>query len=231
MPPTTTRTTGPIPVKIAPSWQQHLQAEFATPYFADLVSFVKDAYQKTRIYPAASEIFTAFDHCPVDQVKVVILGQDPYHGPKQAHGLCFSVRPGIKPPPSLVNIFKEIKMDLGQELPNNGDLTRWAKQGILLLNATLTVAASQAGSHQGKGWETFTDAVIRAINEACEGVIFLLWGAYAQRKGAIIDATRHYILKAPHPSPFSADRGFFGCKHFSKTNAYLTQQGKSPIVW
>jgi uracil-DNA glycosylase len=227
----TTQTATPIPVKIAPSWQQHLQTEFATPYFADLVYFVKDAYKKKRIYPAASEIFAAFDHCPVDQVKVVILGQDPYHGPKQAHGLCFSVPSGINPPPSLVNIFKEIKMDLGQELTKHGDLTRWAKQGILLLNATLTVAASQAGSHQGKGWETFTDAVIRLINAQCEGVVFLLWGAYAQRKGAIIDATRHYVLKSPHPSPFSADRGFFGCKHFSKTNAYLTQQGKSPVVW
>ena len=218
-------------VKIEPSWQSVLADEFEEDYFQSLVDFVKNEYQSTRIYPPGSQIFNAFDFCPFDQVKVVILGQDPYHGTGQAHGLCFSVNPGVTMPPSLVNIFKEIKTDLGKEFPPDGNLERWAHQGVLLLNATLTVRASDPGSHQNKGWEQFTDAAIQAISNARENIVFMLWGAYAQRKGEIIDRNRHHILQSPHPSPFSADRGFFGNKHFSQCNNYLVSKGISPIEW
>lgn len=218
-------------VKIEKSWQEVLQTEFDKPYFENLVGFVKQEYASSTIFPPAGQIFSAFNTCPFSNVKVVILGQDPYHGPGQAHGLCFSVNDGIPFPPSLQNIFKEISSDLGQSIPNSGNLTRWAEQGVLLLNATLTVRASQAGSHQGKGWEEFTDAVIKIISEKAENVVFILWGSYAIKKKALIDASKHCILTAPHPSPLSSYRGFFGCKHFSKTNEYLTSVGKTPIKW
>lgn len=218
-------------VKIAPSWKSLLREEFEKPYFLQLVEFVKSEYKSCVVYPPGKEIFRAFDFCDFNTVKVVILGQDPYHGPNQANGLCFSVRDGVKSPPSLVNIFKEIQNDLGKPIPRTGDLERWAKQGVLLLNATLTVRASLAGSHQGKGWEAFTDAVIKKISDEKENVVFLLWGAYAQRKGEIIDRTKHLVLMAPHPSPFSADRGFFGCRHFSKANEYLRNKGLGEIDW
>jgi uracil-DNA glycosylase len=218
-------------VKIEESWQNVLQDEFEKPYFKSLVSFVKDEYATQKVYPPGSEIFNAFEHCPFDAVKVVILGQDPYHGPNQANGLAFSVKDGIRVPPSLLNIFKEIKNDLGKDLPPTGNLERWAEQGVLLLNATLTVRAGDAGSHQKKGWEEFTDAVVRKVNDEKEGVVFMLWGAYAQKKGAFIDERKHLVLKAAHPSPFAADRGFFGTHHFSKANAYLKAQGKEPIDW
>lgn len=218
-------------VKIAPSWKKNLQSEFEKSYFHQLVEFVKEEYRNYTVYPPGPEIFSAFDHCSFDNAKVVIIGQDPYHGPRQANGLCFSVRDGIKMPPSLVNIFKEIKSDLGREFPANGNLQRWADQGVLLLNATLTVRASSPGSHQRKGWEEFTDAVIRIISEKKHGVVFMLWGSYAQRKGEVIDRTKHHILTAPHPSPLSADRGFFGCRHFSKANAFLKSQGLEEIRW
>jgi uracil-DNA glycosylase len=218
-------------VKIADSWKQHLQGEFAQPYFTALADFVRREYLSATVYPPGREIFKAFDSCPFEEVKVVILGQDPYHGAGQANGLCFSVRAGITMPPSLVNIFKEIQSDLGKPFPPNGDLGRWAKQGVLLLNATLTVRASSPGSHQNKGWEPFTDAVIRVIAEQRENIVFLLWGAYAQKKGQMIDRNKHLVLQAPHPSPFSADRGFFGCRHFSQTNAYLRSKGMREIDW
>jgi uracil-DNA glycosylase len=218
-------------VKIEESWQKVLQEEFEKPYFKNLVSFVKDEYASQKVYPPGNEIFNAFEKCPFDAVKVVILGQDPYHGPNQANGLAFSVKDGIRVPPSLVNIFKEIKSDLGKDLPATGNLERWAEQGVLLLNATLTVRASDAGSHQKKGWEEFTDAVVQKVNELKSGVVFMLWGAYAQKKGAFIDESKHLVLKAAHPSPFAADRGFFGTKHFSKANEYLKAQGKEPIDW
>ena len=218
-------------VKIEKSWQEVLQVEFDKPYFESLVSFVKQEYASNTIFPPAGQIFNAFNTCPFNNVKVVILGQDPYHGPGQAHGLCFSVNDGIQFPPSLQNIFKEITSDLGIPAPKTGNLTRWAEQGVLLLNATLTVRASQAGSHQGKGWETFTDAVIKAISDSKQNVVFLLWGAYAGGKSKFIDATKHLVLKAPHPSPLSSYRGFFGCKHFSRANAYLQQHGLPPIKW
>jgi uracil-DNA glycosylase len=218
-------------VKIAPSWKTHLSGEFEKPYFNQLIEFVKDEYQTQTVYPPGKEIFRAFDSCEMEQVKVVILGQDPYHGVGQANGLCFSVREGIRNPPSLVNIFKEIHSDLGKPIPVSGDLGRWAEQGVLLLNATLTVRASAPGSHQKKGWEIFTDAVIKAISEGSTNVVFLLWGAYAQKKGEIIDRTKHLVLMSPHPSPFSADRGFFGCKHFSKANSYLKSKGVKEIEW
>lgn len=218
-------------VKIAPSWKKNLQSEFEKSYFHQLVEFVKEEYRNYTVYPPGPEIFSAFDHCSFDNTKVVIIGQDPYHGPRQANGLCFSVRDGIKMPPSLVNIFKEIKSDLGREFPANGNLQRWADQGVLLLNATLTVRASSPGSHQRKGWEEFTDAVIRIISEKKHGVVFMLWGTYAQRKGEVIDRTKHHILTAPHPSPLSADRGFFGSRHFSKANAFLKSQGLEEIRW
>lgn len=218
-------------VRIAPSWKEKLSAEFEKPYFQELTAFVKSEYNKQVVYPPGKEIFRAFDCCDFDNVKVVIIGQDPYHGPGQANGLCFSVREGIKMPPSLVNIFKEIQSDLGKPFPENGDLQRWAEQGVLLLNATLTVRASSPGSHQHKGWEEFTDSTIRCVSEARDGVVFLLWGAYAQKKGEVIDSQKHLVLKSAHPSPFSADRGFFGCKHFSKANEYLKSKGLGGIDW
>lgn len=218
-------------VKIEKSWQEVLQPEFDKPYFENLVGFVKQEYASRTIFPPAGQIFSAFNTCPFIDVKVVILGQDPYHGPGQAHGLCFSVNDGIQFPPSLQNIFKEITADLGIPAPKTGNLTRWAEQGVLLLNATLTVRASQAGSHQGKGWEEFTDSVIKIISEKSENVVFILWGSYAIKKKALINASKHCILTAPHPSPLSSYRGFFGCKHFSKTNEYLQSVGKTPIEW
>ena len=218
-------------VKIEKSWQEVLQPEFDKPYFESLVGFVKHEYASRTIFPPAGQIFSAFNTCPFSDVKVVILGQDPYHGPGQAHGLCFSVNDGIPFPPSLQNIFKEITSDLGIPAPKTGNLTRWAEQGVLLLNATLTVRASQAGSHQGKGWEEFTDSVIKIISEKAENVVFILWGSYAIKKKALINASKHCILTAPHPSPLSSYRGFFGCKHFSKTNEYLQSVGKTPIAW
>lgn len=218
-------------VKIEESWRQVLQPQFDLPYFEELTTFVKKEYAENKIYPPGSQIFNAFEHCDFNQTRVVILGQDPYHGPNQAHGLCFSVNEGIPMPPSLLNIFKEIKSDIGAEIPPHGNLVRWAKQGVLLLNATLTVRAHQAGSHQKKGWETFTDAVIEQISASRAHVVFLLWGTYAQKKGALIDQTKHKVLTAPHPSPLSAHRGFFGCRHFSLTNEYLETNGLPPIKW
>lgn len=218
-------------VKIENSWKSMLQEEFEKEYFVKLTSFVKDEYLTKRIYPAGSEIFNAFNHCPFNNVKVVIIGQDPYHGPGQAHGLCFSVNDGIDFPPSLVNIFKEIERDLQKPFPLSGNLTRWAEQGVLLLNATLTVEAHKAGSHQGKGWETFTDAVIRTIANQKENIVFMLWGNYAQQKGAVINPNKHKVLKSVHPSPLSAYRGFIGCGHFSEANNFLNSKGISPIEW
>jgi uracil-DNA glycosylase len=218
-------------VKIAPSWKSHLIGEFEKPYFNELIEFVKVEYQQHTVYPPGKEIFKAFDSCGFEAVKVVIIGQDPYHGPGQANGLCFSVRDGVRMPPSLMNIFKEIHADLGKPMPASGDLERWASQGVLLLNATLTVRASSPGSHQNKGWEAFTDAAIKSISNQRETVVFLLWGAYAQKKGEIIDRNKHLVLMSAHPSPFSADRGFFGCKHFSKANAYLKSKGVKEIDW
>jgi uracil-DNA glycosylase len=218
-------------VIIEPSWEIALKKVFQQDYFKDLTSFVKDEYSNGKVFPPGKDIFNAFWHCPIDKVKVVILGQDPYHGPDQAHGLSFYVKPGIPFPPSLLNIFKEIKSDLGKDLPPNGDLTRWADQGVFLLNATLTVQATLAGSHQNKGWEQFTDEVIRKISDSQTHVVFMLWGAYAQKKAVLIDESKHLILKAPHPSPLSAHRGFLGCKHFSQANAYLISNGIDPIDW
>ena len=208
-----------------------MQPEFDKDYFLKLTDFVRTEYRTATIYPPGRLIFNAFDLCPFDRVKVVIIGQDPYHGPGQAHGLCFSVNDGIAYPPSLVNIFKEIKADIGTEPPTTGNLTRWARQGVLLLNATLTVRAHQAGSHQNKGWELFTDAVIRLLAEEKEHLVFILWGAYAQRKGAFIDRSRHLVLTSAHPSPLSAYNGFFGNHHFSRTNTYLEEHGETGIVW
>jgi uracil-DNA glycosylase len=218
-------------IKLEPSWKARLQPEFEKPYFQNLIRFVKEEYATQTVYPPGSKIFNAFDACPFDQVKVVLLGQDPYHGAGQAHGLAFSVNEGVTTPPSLVNIFKEIKNDLGKPVPKSGNLMRWAEQGVLLLNATLTVRANTAGSHQKKGWEEFTDAAIRAVSDDKQHVVFMLWGAYAQKKGAIIDAAKHLVLKAAHPSPFAADKGFFGCKHFSQANAYLAEHGLPEIEW
>lgn len=218
-------------VQIEESWKRHLQPEFDKNYFLKLTDFVRTEYRTATIYPPGRLIFNAFDLCPFDRVKVVIIGQDPYHGPGQAHGLCFSVNDGIAYPPSLVNIFKEIKADIGTEPPATGNLTRWARQGVLLLNATLTVRAHQAGSHQNKGWELFTDAVIRLLAEEKEHLVFILWGAYAQRKGAFIDRSRHLVLTSAHPSPLSAYNGFFGNHHFSRTNTYLEEHGETGIVW
>ena len=218
-------------VKIAASWRKRLENEFLSPYFNDLIAFVKQEYAGHVVYPPGKEIFRAFDCCDFNDVRVVIIGQDPYHGPGQANGLCFSVRPEVKMPPSLVNIFKEIKEDLGKPFPPNGDLERWAVQGVLLLNATLTVRASTPGSHQNKGWEMFTDAVIKRIAAEKENIVFMLWGAYAQRKGELIDASKHLVLKSAHPSPFSAHNGFFGNKHFSKANAYLKSKGLKEVEW
>lgn len=218
-------------VKIEESWQNVLQDEFEKPYFKKLTAFVKDEYNSGKVYPAGSQIFNAFNKCPFDAVKVVILGQDPYHGPNQANGLAFSVSDQVRTPPSLLNIFKEIKNDLGKDIPATGNLERWAEQGVLLLNATLTVRAGNAGSHQKKGWEEFTDAVTQKVNDLKEHVVFMLWGAYAQKKGAFIDEHKHLVLKAAHPSPFAADRGFFGTRHFSKANEYLISKGKEPVGW
>ena len=218
-------------VRIEPTWKARLSEEFGKPYFQQLTTFVRNEYSKYKIYPPGKDIFKAFDRCPVDKVKVVIIGQDPYHGPNQANGLCFSVSEGIQMPPSLINIFKEIKNDLGKEIPHNGSLDRWADQGVLLLNATLTVRANQAGSHQNKGWETFTDAAIKTLAEENENLVFMLWGSYAQKKGEFIDNSRHCVLRSVHPSPLSANRGFFGNKHFSKANAYLRSKGKKEIDW
>lgn len=218
-------------VKIESSWGNLLQPEFDSPYFANLVNFVKGEYSSVQIFPPASQIFNAFNRCPLDKVKVVILGQDPYHDVNQAHGLCFSVNDGIKMPPSLINIFKEISNDIGTPMPRTGNLERWADQGVLLLNATLTVRAHQAGSHQGHGWELFTDNVINRLARAKEHIVFMLWGSYACRKVSLIDANKHLILTAVHPSPLSAYRGFFGCKHFSKANTYLQSTGQTPIIW
>ena len=218
-------------VRIHPSWQAVLQEEFDKDYFAKLTDFVRSEYARTTIYPPARQIFNAFDHCPFDKVRVVIIGQDPYHEQGQANGLCFSVAPGVQMPPSLVNIFKEIQSDLGKPFPENGDLTRWANQGVLLLNATLTVQAHYAASHQNRGWEECTDAVIRILCEKREHLVFILWGAYAQKKGAFIDSSRHLVLKSAHPSPLSAYHGFFGNHHFSLANDYLIQHGQQPIDW
>ena len=218
-------------VRIEPSWREHLQREFDAPYFAQLVAFVRQEYQQGKVYPPGRLIFNAFDQCPFDQVKVVIIGQDPYHEPGQAQGLCFSVPDGMQIPPSLVNIYKEIESDLGVKCPPSGDLTRWARQGVLLLNATLTVREHQAGSHQRQGWEQFTDAVIATLSRERTGLVFLLWGSYAQGKRMLIDTSRHLVLQSPHPSPLSAHRGFFGNHHFSQTNAWLQAHGQTPIQW
>lgn len=218
-------------VRIEHSWSDALAAEFDKPYFRDLVSFVKREYATAKVFPPGREIFAAFNATPFDKVKVVVLGQDPYHGDNQANGLCFSVNEGVPFPPSLLNIFKEIQSDIGGEIPRNGDLSRWAAQGVLLLNATLTVRAHAAGSHQGKGWEAFTDAAIAALATRRDHIVFLLWGSYAIRKGAFIDRSRHLVLTSPHPSPLSAHRGFFGNHHFSRANAYLAEHGETPIDW
>ncbi|MFW5761942.1 MAG: uracil-DNA glycosylase [Cyclobacteriaceae bacterium] len=218
-------------VAIEQSWKTKLAQQFDLPYFSDLVEFVKNEYQYYKVYPPGRLIFNAFSHCAFDQTKVVIIGQDPYHGMGQANGLCFSVNDDIPIPPSLLNIFKEIKSDLGKEVPATGNLERWAAQGVLLLNATLTVRANSPGSHQNKGWEQFTDQVIKTLSDEKRNLVFLLWGAYAQRKGEIIDRSRHLVLTSAHPSPFSANRGFFGCRHFSKTNDYLKKNNVQEINW
>ena len=220
-----------IDPKIEISWKHALKDEFNSEYFYELKSFLVEEKNKHVIYPPGSDIFSAFDNTPFEEVKVVIIGQDPYHGQGQAHGLCFSVPDGIKAPPSLVNIFKEIKNDLGIEIPATANLEKWAQQGVLLLNATLTVRANQAGSHQNKGWENFTDSVIKKLSENRSGLVFLLWGNFARAKQQLINQKKHYVLQAAHPSPFSAYNGFFGCKHFSKTNEILKQLGKEEINW
>jgi len=220
-----------LDVKIEQSWKALLQEEFDKPYFAELTEFVRAEYKSYRIYPPGSQIFNAFNLCPFGKVKVVIIGQDPYHGPGQAHGLCFSVNDGVPFPPSLRNIFKEINADTGAPIPQSGNLTRWATQGVLLLNATLTVREHSAGSHQRRGWETFTDAVIRIISEQKSNVVFILWGAYAQSKSALIDSSRHLVLRSVHPSPLSAHAGFFGNHHFSLANDYLVRNGLTSIDW
>ncbi|MGE0528115.1 MAG: uracil-DNA glycosylase [Bdellovibrionales bacterium] len=222
----------PDRIQLDPSWKQRLLPEFAKPYMRELRSFLsREKEARKVIYPRGCEYFAALNHTPLGKVKVVILGQDPYHGPNQAHGLSFSVRPGVDIPPSLMNIYKELESDIGLEPPDHGYLAHWADQGVLLLNATLTVEAGKAGSHQRKGWEEFTDAIIDVLNREREGLVFVLWGSYAQKKGAFIDTKKHLVLKGPHPSPLSAHRGFFGCKHFSKINAYLKSRGQQPIDW
>ena len=219
-------------VRINPSWKKELKPEFEKDYFKNLINFVKTEYSEHKCFPPGGEIFAAFDHSDFEKTRVVILGQDPYHGVGQANGLCFSVKDGIQFPPSLINIFKEIENDLGKSLPSTGNLERWADQGVLLLNATLTVRAHQAGSHQNKGWETFTDRVIHLISEHKENVVFMLWGGYAKKKTKLIDASKHQILTSGHPSPLSANRGYwFGNEHFSKANEYLRQHGKEEIDW
>jgi len=219
-------------VKLEPSWKARIGDYLERPDMQALSAFLRTEKQAGKvIYPPGPDIFAAFDHAPFDQVRVVVLGQDPYHGPNQAHGLCFSVRPGVRVPPSLQNIFKEIQRDLGMAPPDHGCLTPWADRGVLLLNAVLTVERGNANAHQGKGWEGFTDAAIDALNREREGIVFMLWGSYAQRKGQLIDTGRHRVLKSVHPSPLSAHRGFLGCGHFSAANAYLEQQGRAPIDW
>lgn len=218
-------------VKLDKSWKDKLDSFFQSPTFYSLKQFLVQEKKRYRVYPPGNKIFAAFDLCPFDSVNVVIIGQDPYHGQGQANGLCFSVSDDIPPPPSLKNIFKEIQSDTELEIPTSGNLEHWAKQGILMLNATLTVRANSAGSHQNKGWEEFTDSVIQLLSKEKEDLIFLLWGKFAQKKAAIIDKDKHYILTAAHPSPFSAHHGFFGCKHFSKANSILKQQGKTEIQW
>jgi len=218
-------------VTIESSWKQVLQEEFEKEYFRNLTEFVRSEYKAATVYPPAGLIFNAFNLCSFENLKVVLIGQDPYHGPGQAHGLCFSVKDGVDFPPSLINIFKEIELDLGLSRPASGNLERWAKQGVLLLNATLTVRAHLAGSHQKKGWEQFTDSVISIINREKSGIVFMLWGAYAQKKGENIDRTKHLVLESVHPSPLSASRGFFGNHHFSKCNSYLSGKGVNPVDW
>jgi len=218
-------------IKLEKSWKRQLEGEFDKDYFKNLVQFVKSEYSGYQIFPPGKQIFNAFDHCSFDDAKVIIIGQDPYHGAGQANGLCFSVADGVRKPPSLQNIFKEIASDLGKSIPESGNLERWASQGVLMLNATLTVRASTPGSHQNKGWEEFTDAVINSLNEQKENLVFMLWGAYAQKKGTIINRNNHLVLESAHPSPFAAYRGFFGNKHFSKCNAYLRKLKKIEINW
>ena len=220
-----------VDVRIAEDWKELLKEEFAKPYFEELTSFVRGEYGSGVVYPAGRNIFRAFDCCPVDKIKVVIIGQDPYHGPGQANGLCFSVGEGVPFPPSLRNILQEVHTDVGAPIPTSGELERWAEQGVLLLNAVLTVRAHEAASHAGRGWERFTDAVVKAIAERKQGVVYMLWGSYAQKKGSIADPSKNLILKAVHPSPLSAYRGFFGGKHFSAANDYLASIGKEPIRW
>ena len=218
-------------VRIDQSWKNELADIFESPAFRQTAEFARAQYATREVYPPAAKIFAAFDACPFDKVKVVILGQDPYHGPGQANGLCFSVNPGVRMPPSLVNIFKEVSADTGAPMPADGDLSRWARQGVLLLDATLTVEANRAGSHQGQGWEQFTDEVISRLSRDRDHLVFILWGSYAIRKSALIDQTRHLVLTSPHPSPLSAHRGFFGNHHFSRANAYLVAAGETPVVW
>ncbi len=219
-------------IQLEPSWLEELRGEFEQEYMHTLRQFLQQRREQgAQIYPRPSQWFAALDSTPFKQVKVVILGQDPYHGPGQAHGLCFSVQPGVKPPPSLVNIFQELQSDLAIEPAQHGYLQSWAEQGVLLLNSVLTVEQGQAGAHQGKGWERFTDAIVSSLNQHRDGLVFLLWGSHAQKKGAAIDSSRHCVLKAPHPSPLSAYRGFFGCKHFSQANAYLQARGQTPVDW
>lgn len=218
-------------VKIAQDWKELLQEEFDKPYFKELTDFVREEYTSRLIFPRAKNIFRAFDKCPFDNLKVVIIGQDPYHGEGQANGLCFSVAEGVAFPPSLQNIFKEVQRDVNSPIPTSGELERWAEQGVLLLNAVLTVRAHEAASHAGRGWERFTDAVVKAIANRKDGIVYMLWGSYAQKKGAIADPSKNCILKAVHPSPLSAHRGFIGCSHFSQANSYLKSIGKEPIIW
>lgn len=218
-------------IRIGGGWKEKLESEFGESYFVGLTDFVRTEYAKSTVYPDPKNIFRAFDLTPFDEVRVVILGQDPYHGEGQATGLCFAVNPGVRPPPSLQNIFKELESDLGHAVSHDTDLSRWAKQGVLLLNATLTVRAASAGSHQGKGWEQFTDAAIRKLNDEREGIVFILWGNYARQKGAFIDRQKHFVIESAHPSPFSAHSGFFGSKPFSMANTYLKERGLKPIEW
>lgn len=224
--------TGTADIRLEPSWLAQLENQFTQAYMRELKTFLsREKAAGKVIYPRGSEMFAAFEHTPLPSVKVVILGQDPYHGPGQAHGLCFSVRPGVDLPPSLVNIYRELQEDVGFVPPPHGCLTHWADQGVLLLNSVLSVERGRAASHQGQGWEQFTDSAIEVVNRECESVVFLLWGAYAQRKGAVIDESRHCVLRSPHPSPLSAHRGFFGCRHFSQANAYLKSRNREPVDW
>ena len=218
-------------VRIAEDWKEVLRGEFDKPYFEQLTNFVKQEYAAGQVFPSGTNIFRAFDKCPLESLKVVIIGQDPYHGDGQANGLCFSVNDGVRFPPSLQNIFQEIRDDVGTPVPASGNLDRWAEQGVLLLNSVLTVRAHLAASHAGKGWEQFTDAVVKTISEHKKNLVYMLWGSYAQRKGGVVDARENLVLKSVHPSPLSAYRGFFGCKHFSQANAYLQSVGREPIEW